>query len=80
MNLEKAIVQEGQATISPIVLLEDSVINQPPLVSDVQESSLNVSTHREVISIHSPKSQLDEGLQIAAYCAQIILRSPNLTN
>ena len=85
MDLEKAIVQEGQVTSSPIVLLEDSDINQPPLVLDEQESPPNASTflpRLEVIPIHSPKSQLDEELQSAAYCSPIdpiILHTPNLT-
>ena len=85
MELEKAIMQEGQSTSSPIVLLNNSDVNQRPLVSNEPESSLNVSTflpHHEVISIHPPKSQLDEEQQTTADSSPIdpiVLGTPNLT-
>lgn len=84
MDLEKAILQEGQDT-SP---LNDSDINQRPLVSDEQESSPNVSLpstflpHFEVIPIHPPESQLDKAQQSTADSAPIdpiAVGTPNLT-
>ena len=88
MDLENAILHEGQVTSPPIVLLNDSDINQQPLVLDEQESSPNdplSSTflpHPEVITIHPPESQLDEAQQSIADSAPIdpiTLDTPNLT-
>ena len=85
MDLEKAILQEGQATGPPIVSLNNSDINQRPLVSDDQESSPNAFTslpHVEVSPIHPPKSQLDEEQQSTADSApidHITLGTPNIT-
>ena len=84
MDLEEAILQEGQVASSPIVFLDDPDINQRPLVSDEQERSPNVSTclpHIEVIPIHPPESQPDEGQSTAdsASVDPIALSTPNLT-
>ena len=90
MDLEKAILQEEQVTSPPIALLDDSDINQQPVISDEQESSPNVpfpSTflpHLEAIPIHPPESQLDEAQQSTADSAPIdpialALSTPNLT-
>ena len=83
MDLEKAILQEGQATGPPIVSLNDSDINQRPLVSDDRESSPNASTslpHVEVSPIHPPKSQLDEEQQSTADSAPIDPITPGTPN
>ena len=89
MDLEKAILQEQVTSSSPpIVLLNDSDIDQRPLESDEQEPSPNVpfsSTflpHLEVTPIPLPESQLDEARQRTADSTSIdpiALGTPNLT-
>ena len=81
MDLEKAILQEGQVTSPSIVLLNDSDINQRPLVSDKHGSSSNVSFSSALLP-HPPESQLDEATQTTVDSAPIdpiALGTPNLT-
>jgi hypothetical protein len=85
MDVEKAILHEGQVTSPPIVLLDDDDIIQRPLVSDEQESSSNVSFSSTLLPhlpIHPPESQLDEAKQTIVDSAPIdpiALGTPNLT-